>query len=173
MCAVFKKGDCVICGGKGVCVIEDITTLNMSGVDKEREYFILKPRYVSASTVYIPVDTAEESLRCILTREKAEELIHGIPQIPLIVIKDEKTLEQEYRVCMKTNQCEEWVRIIKTIFMRKQKRIEAGRKVTALDAKYIKLAEDNLYGELAAALDMSKDSVEAYISEKIDRAKLL
>lgn len=165
---MFKKGDCVICGGKGVCSIEDITTLNMPGVDKEREYFILKPLYIAASTVYVPVDTAEESLRDILTREKAEKLIHGIPQIPFITITNEKMLEQEYRVCMKANQCEEWIKIIKTIYMRKQKRIEAGRKVTAVDAKYVKLAEDNLYGELAVALEMPRESVEAYITKEMD-----
>jgi CarD family transcriptional regulator len=161
---VFKKKDRVICGSKGVCSIEDITTLNMPGVDREREYYILKPLYVAASTVYIPVDAAQESMRNVLTREEADELIRGIPQIPLITITNEKMLEQEYRVCMKSNRCEAWVKIIKTIFERKQKRIQAGRKVTAVDAKYFKMAEENLYGELAVALEIPRDGVEAYIT---------
>jgi len=166
---VFKKGECVICGGKGVCSIEDVTTLNMPGVDKDRKYYILKPLYIAASTVYIPVDTADDSLRSVLSREDAEELINKIPQILPITITNEKMLEQEYRACMRTNVCEEWIKIIKTIYLRKQKRIEAGRKVTAVDAKYFKQAEDNLYGELAVALEMSRDGVESYITGEMDK----
>lgn len=166
---MFKKGECVICGGKGVCSIEDVTTLNMPGVDKDRKYYILKPLYIAASTVYIPVDTADDSLRSVLSREDAEELINKIPQILPITITNEKMLEQEYRACMRTNVCEEWIKIIKTIYLRKRKRIEAGRKVTAVDAKYFKQAEDNLYGELAVALEMSRDGVESYITGEMDK----
>jgi CarD family transcriptional regulator len=171
--AVFEKSESVICGSKGVCSIIDVTKLNMPGVDKEREYYILKPLYMSASTVYIPVDTAEESMRKVMSKEEAEELIHEIPGIPLITITNEKLLEQEYKSCMKANRCESWIKIIKTIFLRKQKRLEAGRKVTAVDAKYYKMAEDNLYGELAVALNMPKDDVEAYIIQEMDKQMLV
>ena len=50
---VFQKGERVVCGSKGVCVVEEITTLDIAGVDKKREYYILKPLYLSSSTVYI------------------------------------------------------------------------------------------------------------------------
>ena len=165
---MFNKGEYVVCGNKGVCLVEDITTLNISGVDKEREYYILKPVYVTGRTVYVPVDAAKESKRRILSREEAQKLIHIIPEIPLITITNDKFLEQEYRGCMRSNCCEEWIKIIKTIYLRKQKRIEAGRKVTALDAKYFRLAEENLYGELAVALDMPREEVGSYIASEIE-----
>jgi CarD family transcriptional regulator len=164
---VFAKGEYVVCGNKGVCLVEDITTLNISGVDKAREYYILKPLYVSGSTVYVPVDAAEESVRRVLSKSEAEELIREIPRIPLITIANDKMLEQEYRVCMKSNRCQELVKVIKTIYTRKQKRTEAGRKVTAVDAKYFRLAEDSLYGELAVALEIPKKEVESFISGEI------
>ena len=34
---VFERGEFVVCGNKGVCSVEDITTLDISGVDKKRE----------------------------------------------------------------------------------------------------------------------------------------
>jgi CarD family transcriptional regulator len=170
---VFSKSESVICGSKGVCSIEDVTTLNMPGVDKERQYYILKPLYMSSSTVYIPVDAGEDSLRKVLSKAEAEELIQNIPDIPLITITNEKLLEQEYRSCMKVNKCEAWIKIIKTIYMRKQKRLEVGRKVTAVDAKYFKLAEDNLYGELAVALDMPKETIEAHIVQEMNKQPLV
>ena len=169
MISVFERGEFVVVGSKGVCSVENRTTLDISGVDREREYYILKPLYMQGSTVYVPVDTAKESMRRVLTREEAEKLIEGIPQIPLINISNDKLLEQEYKGCMKTNCCEEWIRIIKTIYLRKQERLEAGRKVTAVDAKYFRIAEDNLYGELAVSLNIPRTEVESYIAGEIGK----
>ena len=166
---VFIKGEYVVSGSKGVCVVEQVTRLDISGVDKEREYYILKPVYMAGSTVYVPVDTAEESMRKVLDREEAIQMIHDIPGISLIATTNDKLLEQEYRSCMKANRCEELIKVIKTIYLRKQKRLAAGRKVTAVDAKYFRIAEENLYGELAISLNMSRAEVERYITEELDK----
>ncbi len=165
---MFGIGDYVICGNKGVCVVENITTLNISGVDRGREYYILKPLYMAGSTVYLPVDSPKESMRKVLEREEAERLIEAIPDIPLLIIANDKLSEQVYKDCIKTNECVDLVKIIKTIYTRKQKRMQAGRKVTAVDAKYFHIAEESLYGELAVALNISRKEVEGYIAEAID-----
>ena len=165
---MFGIGDYVICGNKGVCEVENITTLNISGVDREREYYILKPLYMNGSTVYVPVDSPKEYMRKVLKREEAEELIRAIPEIPLLVITNDKLSEQTYKDCIRTNDCEDLVKIIKTIYTRKQKRMKAGRKVTAVDAKYFHMAEENLYGELAVSLNIRRQDVESYIADVID-----
>jgi len=166
---VFIKGEYVVSGSKGVCVVENVTTLDISGVDKEREYYILKPVYMAGSTIYVPVDTAEESMRKVLNREEIQQLICLIPEIQPISTTNDKLLEQEYRSCLKANRCEDVIRVIKTIYLRKQKRLAAGRKVTAVDTKYFRMAEENLYGELAVSLDMSRADVEQYITEELDK----
>ena len=138
-------------------MVEEITTLDIAGVDKKREYYILKPLYLSSSTVYIPVDTAEGSMRKVLAHEEAESLIRQIPEIPLITIANDKLLEQEYKNCLKACNCQDLIWIIKTIYLRK----------TAVDARYFRIAEDQLYGELAVALDMSRENVESYINTSL------
>ena len=50
-----------------------------------------------------------------------------------------------------------------------QKRKDAGRKVTAVDSRYYKIAQDCVYGELAVALSMSRESVEEYIGDLLDK----
>ena len=164
---MFQIGEKVVCGSKGVCSVEKITTLDISGIDKKREYYILKPLYMAASTVYVPVDHAEESMRLVLSEEEARELVSRIPRLPLISIGNEKLLEQEYKACLKTNRCEEWIRIIRTTWERREKRMEVGRKMTAVDAKYLKIAQDCIYGELAVSLAIPRESVEEYIAEQI------
>ena len=165
---MFEKGDYVIYGNNGICRVQDITTLSISGIDKNREYYLLKPVYSSGSTVYTPVDTAETLLRPALSREEADSLIRSIPDIPLIPIADEKTLEKTYKEYMRSNSTRAWVQLIKTIYLRKEKRTMKGYKVTALDSRYFSLAESSLYGELAIALDKPREEVKSYIASCID-----
>ena len=112
---MFEVGEHVICGSKGVCIVEKVTTLDIPGVEKERLYYILKPIYMAASTVYVPVDATKPEMRKVLSRDEADELINNIPDIPTILCTNEKLLEQEYKSCMKTINCEEWIKVIKTI----------------------------------------------------------
>ena len=57
--------------------------------------------------------------------------------------------------------------MIKTLYLRRQERVERGQKVTATDARYLKAAEDQLYGEFAMALGIEKGEVEHFIEERI------
>ena len=169
---MFQKGEYVIYGNNGICLIQDITTLNIPGVDKDRQYYLLKPVYASGSTVYTPVDTAETSLRHALSKDEADSLIRSIPDIPLIPLTDEKTLEKTYKEYMRSNSCKAWVQLIKTIYLRKERRIMKGYKVTALDNRYFNLAETSLYGELSIALGKPRNEVKSYISSCIDEGHL-
>lgn len=165
---MFTSGDYVVCGNNGICKVQDITTLDISGIDKNRKYYILKPVFLSGSTVYIPVDTAEEAMRRAMTKEEAQDFIRSIPDTPLIPLADEKTLERTYKEYIHQNSSEGWLKLIKTIYLRKEKRLSDGHKVTTVDSRYFKLAEDFLYGELSIALDMSRDEVREYIIQTMD-----
>lgn len=165
---MFELGEYVVCGNNGVCQIKDITQLSMGGVDKNRKYYILKPVYSGASTIYIPVDTLQSSMRKIISKKEADELVSSIPAIQVISIEDEKTAETQYRECMMTNLCTEWIKLWKTLYYRNKKRLEKGHKVTAVDGRYIKLVEDNLCGELAIVWGLSKPDVEKVIISKME-----
>ncbi len=164
---MFQKGDFVVYGHNGICCIQDITTLNISGVDKNRKYYLLKPVSTSKSTIYTPVDTADTLLRHAMSREEADNLIRSIPDIPTIPLSDEKTLEQTYKTYIRSNSSKAWVQLMKTIHLRKESRITSGHKVTALDSRYFDLAESSLYGELAIALGKPKEEIRSYISNCI------
>ena len=166
---MFQKDDYVIYGTNGICCVQDVTTLNISGVDKKREYYLLKPVYLSGSTIYIPVDKADDALRKAVSHEEADELINTIPDIPLIPLVDEKTVEYIYKEYMHGGNCVSWIQLIKTIYVRKEKRILNGNKITAVDSRYFKQAEDCLYGELAVALGISREDVRTYIADCINK----
>ena len=167
---MFKKGEYIICGNNGICRVEDITTLNMDGIDKSRKYYLLKPVFASKSPVYKPTDLDDGTLRKALSKKEAEALIQSIPGIDTIAIADEKTLEQTYKDMMHSCDPKRLVSLIKTIYLRKEKRLMKGFKVTALDSRYFKQAEDFLYGELSVALNIPRENMREYITGHIDNA---
>jgi CarD family transcriptional regulator len=107
-------------------------------------------------------------MRPALNRQQAEELITEIPSIDTIAIADEKTLEKTYKDLIHSSDPKALVSLIKTIHLRKEKRLLKGFKVTALDSRYFKQAEDFLYGELSVALDIPRNEVRDYICERCE-----
>ena len=165
---MFQVNDVVIYGHHGVCEITDIGTLLMPMADKEKLYYTLRPIYHKESAVYAPVENRRIIMRPVITRETAETLIRRIPEIETVWILNEKAREVQFKEAMHTCDCEELIKIIKTLYLRKQQRIESGKKVTVVDEKYFRQAEDKLYEELAYVLGMEKKEISDYISKHME-----
>ena len=165
---MFEVGDYIVCGNNGICAIQNISTIDIPDVDPDRLYYILQPVYTKSSVVYIPVDNDKIVMRKVLTKEQVNELIDHIPQIDAIVEMNDKLREEKFKECMKNHKCEDWIRVIKTLYLRRMERLEKGQKVTATAARYKKAAEDNLYLEFSMALGIDRDEVESYIEKCID-----
>lgn len=164
---MFEIGDYVIYGGNGVCMVKKIGTLDTLSRVKEKIYYTLEPLYVKGSVFYTPVDNKKVIMRKVISKEETNRLIDEIPNIELIRIENDKVREVELKEAMQRRECKEWVRIIKTLYLRKKNRIAQGKKITATDEKYLKQAEEQLFGELAIPLEMDKSEVENFIIEKV------
>lgn len=165
---MFKVGDNIIHGGSGACRVENVGTLN-TGV-KGKIYYTLIPYYVKGSSVYTPVDSEKVIMRPVMTKEEVMGLINDIKNIDTLWVKDEKKREETYKKAIRSCDARELVKIIKTIYLRRKSRIEEGKKMTYSDEKYFRLAEDNLYGEVAVALSMTKEEAKAFVEQKVEEA---
>lgn len=154
---MFKKGDFVVNANNGICEITDIVTMNMSGTDKE--YYLLVPINEQTAKVYIPVDTASQRIRLVMNKTDALELIESIKDIDEAYIENEKEREKTYKEALNSRDPKRLVGIIKTLYLRRQKRLDAGKKSTAVDDRYFKLAENHLHNELAFALERDKSEI--------------
>ncbi len=164
---MFNVGDYIIYGSSGVCKVTSVGKLSISGDDKL--YYTLAPIYSKSSTLYTPVDNQKVVMRSVITREEAERLVENINTVETLWVDDEKKREEYYKKALRTCECEEWIKIIRTSYLRIQDRKESGKKVINSDEKYLRTAEDYLYGELAVALHMDKDKVQQYIASKVER----
>ncbi len=156
---MFKVGDHVVYGSKGVCTVADITQMKMPGADKERPYYVLHPVWDNGARVYLPADSEKAVIRKVITKEEGNQLIDEIPEIACLAVAEDKKREQDYKDAMRACDCKILVSLIKTLATRKEERIAAGKKNTALDERYLRAAEHELYDELAIALEQSKEEV--------------
>lgn len=156
---MFKVGDHVVYGSKGVCQVTDITEMKMPGADSERLYYVLQPVWDSGARVYLPADSEKAVIRSVISREEARQLIEEIPDIGSLPVAEDKKREQDYKDAMRACDCRILVSVIKTLALRKEERIASGKKNTALDERYLRAAEHELYDELSVALDQPKEEV--------------
>lgn len=164
---MYQVNDSVMYGTHGVCEVTAVGRLSMSVADRKKKYYTLRPVYQKDSLVYVPVDNVKLPMRLVLTGKEAEELVEEIPQLETIWIGNEKERESQYKEAVRSGDCRELVRIIKTIYLHKKERLDEGKKVAAVDERYFHQAEELLYEELAYALDMGVDQVGDYIASKI------
>lgn len=162
---MFQVDEYVIHMTGGICKVKAIEPLNMSGADKDRDYYLLVPIKERGSKVYVPTDN-ESAIRRVYTPEEARKLIDDIPLIDEIMIENEKLRETRYREVIKSCDLRDLVGIIKNLNGRRLRRISEGKKSTATDDKYYKIAEENLYSELAFALNIQRDELKKVISQK-------
>ena len=59
---MYEIGSYVVKANNGVCRIADVLHLDLPGTDKNRLYYLLIPLENKNSKLYVPTDTAEQSL---------------------------------------------------------------------------------------------------------------
>lgn len=135
----YKIGDYVSKPIASVCRVADILHLDMVGVKPDTLFYLLIPVENRQEKIYVPVESAQSSLRLCLTSEEAWKLIERIPEIQVIWIDNEKM------------------------------RIEQGKKSTSSDERYFQMAENLLYTELGLALKKPKQESSQLIIDFIDK----
>lgn len=165
---MYQKGEYIIYGRSGICRIEDITHLNIAGADKKRLYYVLAPLNIKGNRVYFPVDKEDANARRVITEQEAWALLDEIPGIPEIRVTNEKLREDHYKQAVNSCDYRQWVAVIKTLYQRKQLRAAQGKKMGATDERYLKMAEDALYGELAFVMGKNKAEMEPFMIQYME-----
>lgn len=164
---MYKIGDYIIYGMSGVCRVEEIGSMTLSGVDSDKLYYTLSPLYTKGSRVFTPVDNQKVVMRPVISKKETCRLIDEMKNLDLIEAVDDKRREAAYKEALKTCDCREWIRIINTAKRRKEERLSQGKKMSACDERYLKQAQDSLFGEFALSLDIEKNEVEDYIEHRL------
>ena len=161
---MFDIGEKIIYGENGVCTVEKIAPLEMSGASKEKLYYHLTP-LVGSGTYFAPVDT-NAFMRPIISRDEAYALIDSMPGIPPAICNDSRFnhVDAFYKELFRQHSCEALVAIVKGLHLRmSEKKTRSSRAESTM-----KRAKDILHGELSIALGMEVAQVEDYIRDRLE-----
>ncbi len=160
---MFSIGDKIIYGEHGVCTVEKIAPLEMSGVDKNALYYHLSP-LIGSGIFYTPVDSCA-FMRPVMDKSEAEALIDAMPGIEPAICNDSRFnhVDAFYKELFRSHSCEALVSIVKGLNSRL---VERKTKSSRAEAT-MKRAKDILHGELSVALGIGLDEVEPYILSRI------
>lgn len=165
---MFQKGDMIVYSNSGVCRVEDIGPLEgATGADRHRQYYTLSLLH-GDGTIFAPVDTAV-FMRPVLTPDGVNELIDGLPEIQPSECTERSltVLTNTYRAAFDSHRCEDLLHLMKSIHAKEKDSIKRGKRLGMVDQRYQKKAEELIYGEFAAVLDIPYDEVETYIGARL------
>ena len=163
MYSLYAVGEKVVYGEHGVCTVEMIAPLEMSGVPKTKLYYHLSP-LIGSGKFFTPVDS-DAFMRPVMDRQAAEALIDAIPGIAPAICTDNRFnhVDAYYKELFHEHSCEALVSIVKGLNTRMAERKTKSSRAEAT----MKRAKEMLHGELAVALDMDIAEVEPYILSRI------
>ena len=162
---MFEIGDYVLNATNGICKISEIVELDMSGDKQLKSYFLLRPVEEENDRVYIPVDNADKRIRKVITQDEAQA--DRVPEIEALAVNNEKERETRYKEAVRSCEPDSVISLLKCLHIRNEQRAQAGKKSTAVDERYGKMAEHNLNAELAFVLEKDKQEIKDIIHDML------
>ncbi len=164
---MYAIDELIMYGATGVCRIEGISTRDF-GTEDDRLYYELQPLY-QTGVIYAPVDNEKVFMRPIMSSEEANALIDKMPSVDSEVYKTSsiQQLSKHYQSVLDTHECLDLVRLTKSIHKKKLDARKQNRHLGQIDKRFMKRAEDLLFGEIAAAVGIPRDEVLPYICERV------
>lgn len=163
---MFEIGDKVFYGVVGVCEIEDIAPPPIKGIDGN--YYYLQPVYDDKGIIYSPVESKKVSMRTIITKEKAQELLKQAENCKQETMLNEKVTPNQYDEMVKSQEAENLIHLIRALYNVKNERAKELRKMKSADSRMLAAARKLFYGEMAVALgkdyDEMCDLLDGYLS---------
>lgn len=156
---MFAIGSLVVYGGEGVCRVEHIGPSAISCADRQRDYYTLTPLYHTGQVI-TPVDT-RVLMRPIMTQQEAEDFLLTLATLPAeeLGTLGQRAAREHYQEVVTSYDCCRMAAFIKALYGKRALALQSGKKVSQLDERYGKRAEEHLYGELAAALCIERNEV--------------
>ena len=168
---MYGVGDLILYGRTGVCRVEEINEEEVvrGAGENPRQYYILRPLYQNCS-IRTPVSGGKVYSRPIISGPEARRLIERIPEVDAEPYHNRNLnqLREHYREWLERFDCEALIGMTKSLYLKKKEAEAQKRKFGAVDERFMREAENLLYGEFAAALDIDRDKVENYIAKSLD-----
>ncbi len=159
---MFKIGQHVIHPGQGVCTVVDVTN------DQPTPMIVLRAKSGHAATQLMYPQSLMDSLNVTISREDAEDLMSNYETVAGDEFAERNSsLEEAYFKKRIKLGAPETVRVAKTMRTRIAHAERCGKKPSSYYSRVLKEAHRRSVEELAVALEIAEEDVEARMVEAI------
>ena len=168
---MYQIGDIILYGDTGVCRIQNIIS-RKSPNGKDKDFYQIQPLYQQCA-IYSPVDNTKVFMRPVISKEEADKLIDEIPSMETKEYHKGPVKDKvgRYEAALKTHNCSDLIDMTMSMYAKRENLREQKKKFGTVDERFMKRAEDLLFGEFSVALGIPKDQVPEYIAERVGKIK--
>lgn len=162
----FHIGEMVMYPSEGVCTIEEVKPMDFSNY--ACLYYVLKPAAEkSSSTVYLPVNCGNQTLRRLLTRDMVLNLIREAAKHESLWIFDSKQRKEAFTRILIEGDHVKMIKLIQELHEYRRAREQEGKKSCTSDEHILAEAEKRLHQEFAHVLGMNLEETVAFIQQNL------
>ena len=108
-------------------------------------------------------------MRPVISRDEALALIDAIPAMTVEAYHNSsfQRLADHYRQYIESYDCAALLELTRSVYIKRKEAALRNKKLGAVDERYMRRAEDLLYGELAVALEIARECVPDFIAARL------
>ena len=162
---MFKINDSVIHCREGLSTI--VGEHNMNGKD----YFLVRVNRASGETIYVPVDTAENIIRPLLSKKEADELLKYIKGIKKEFNTNTKQRRDAYKRSLSSGSVREIAYLYRQLYFYELIGGENNEEIRLgpVDIDMLRYAENILLDELSLTYGVDRSSIKEFIEKRINK----
>lgn len=166
---LYKKGDHVVYGINGICVISDVKNMMLSPIIGERKYYVLN-RISGASTIYVSCDNEAlvGKMRYVLNKQEIIDVLKDAKNSSVCWIDDKKERARKFAEVLRDGEYKDILPMIRCIYLKKQEYINKGKNLSDSDKSILSSAENKVIDEFSFALGIKEHEVGEFIRKELD-----
>lgn len=167
---MFEVNENIFYGMVGICKVSDIRKGKYLG-NVSKEYYVLQPLQMKDTVIKIPTDSTAVVMRKPMSYDEAERLLCKLGEMEENWVDNPKERSKKYDEKIREGNPEEWVRIIRTYYVKKQEYRQKNRKLAISDGTIENNARRLFHDEISYVYHCEPENVEELIRTKIEGCK--
>ncbi len=164
---MFTEKQKVLYGSVGICEISEITKKNFGG--NELDYYVLVPLYRNSSTVYVPVNSSVlcQKMRVLPSEDEIMSLFDcALEKLPEWD-ENKYTRHEKFVEILEKGSHRDIFSLSVMLYNKNEELLALGKRLHITDERAFSDAQRLIDEEVAYVLDIPRESVSEFISQKV------
>ncbi|MBE5818147.1 MAG: hypothetical protein E7312_03735 [Clostridiales bacterium] len=155
---MFKVGQLIVYGNRGIYRVDKVGIPEIEWLKPQTEYYTLLPVF-KEDKIYIPVDTSVY-MRPVMSKDEMIGLMKGLyaPNgFDTAESRNPRSQEAIYKSEIESHDVKRILGLIGVLWEKRRSFDQKGKRLSQIDEKYLTIAENIFYEEVAVVFDVTLD----------------